>query len=176
MISDRLLKIEEINSVPCLCIDNEQSGFYEFDEDSIHLKLFVRNITKGIIDIKDVSNIEFHIPQSDRNVILHLAKGCLEFPTLLPNQDKQLDFCANAHADKPLITSYHDLIKKFKYKLNLVGNIDIMLNYSGSEQIYCETVKICCAVNLSLTNTISLSENGGKLTRSDYVIKRTENV
>ena len=53
-ISDRLLKLEEINSVPSLCIIEEKTTFVEYNENSVQFKICLKNISNGIIDIKRV--------------------------------------------------------------------------------------------------------------------------
>ena len=81
-INDRLLKLEEINSVPSLCILEEKTSFVEYSEKTVHFKVYVKNISNGIIDIKSVSDLNINIVLSDITDTLKFANYGLSFPTL----------------------------------------------------------------------------------------------
>lgn len=162
-ISDRLLKIEEINAVPSLCVVENKCDFVEYCENSVHLKLVVQNISNGVIDIKNVSNINLHMVCSDKNTTLSFCEKCLEYSTLLPKQEKQLDFCVNKHNDNKIEIYTDEFLFKNDFSINLVGVLNIELGYKGAKNNYTETIKVCC-------NPIPNKPNNPYVTRSDYML------
>ena len=60
------------------------------------------------------------------------------YPTILPNQEKQLDFSITYHDDN-LNTLYDiDFIEKSKLNINWNGSFEIALIYQNSETKYKE--------------------------------------
>lgn len=170
-INDRLLKLEEISSVPSLCIIEEKTLFVEYSEKSVHLKIFVKNISNGIVDIKSVSDLNIHIILSDRTGSLEFANIGLNFPTLLPGQEKQLEFSVNAH-DEIFSLCESEFIRKMRCNLALNENFEIVLGYKDSKNIYKENVSLAGYIKFSVSSKVSISEQ--KITRSDYKLEKQE--
>lgn len=168
-INDRLLKIEEINSVPSLCILEEKTMFEEFNENTVWLKIFVKNISNGIIDINKVSELSIHIILSDITETLKFINKGLEFPTLLPGQEKQLDFSIYKNSE-PFRLCEIETIRKFKNKFDFLMNYNMTIGYKDTSTIYKETVKLCGYGKLSISNNVSINEQ--KITRSDYKLEK----
>ena len=85
-INDRLLKLEEINSVPSLSIIEAKTFFVEYSDKAVHFKVYLKNISNGIIDIMSVSDLNIHIITSSITDTLNFINQGLDFPTLLPGQ------------------------------------------------------------------------------------------
>lgn len=168
-ISDRLLKLEEINSVPSLSILEEKTVFIEYSKQTVHFKVFVKNIINGIVDIKSVSNINFHLILSDITETLKFSNTGLNFPTLLPGQEKQLNFSINAHTETIKFCE-PEFIRKAKCELVFNETFEIVLGYKDSMYTYKETVSLTGYVNFTPSCKLQIDEQ--KITRSDYRLER----
>lgn len=169
-ISNRLLNLEELNAVPSFSIINDKTNFFEFSKHIIHFKVCLKNIGNRIIDIKEVSNFSFHIFQSDKYETLKFIKNGLDYPTILPNQEKQLDFSITYHDDN-LNTSYDiDFIEKSKLNINWNGSFEIILSYQNSEIKYKEKINLSGNINFSISNSIIIKEQ--KITKIDYNLEK----
>ncbi len=171
-ISDRLLKLEEINSVPSLCIIEEKTTFVEYNENSVQFKICVKNISNGIIDIKRVSDLNIHVITSDVSEVFRFIDNGLEFQTLLPGQQKQLDFHINKH-DKKIGICNPDFIRKLECKLYFDEAFEMVLGYKDALTEYKETVKLNGYCIFSISNNISIHDQ--KITRSDYRLEKHAN-
>ena len=153
-ISNRLLNLEELNAVPSFSIINDKTNFFEFSKHIIHFKVCLKNIGNGIIDIKEVSNFSFHIFQSDKYETLKFIKNGLDYPTILPNQEKQLDFSITYHNDN--LNTLYDIkfIEKSKLKINWNGSFEIILSYQNSEIKYKEKINLSGNISVHCIGTV----------------------
>ena len=168
-ISDRLLKLEEIRSVPSLSIIEEKTQIFEYNENSVHLKVFLKNISNGIIDIKSVSNLKFEIISSDVAETLRFVKKSLDFPTLLPGQEKQLDFYINKHSEEIRLCE-PKFIRRSGYELFWNALFEIELEYKDSSTTYKETVKLNGNAEISIFDNVKIEKQ--QITRSDYKLEK----
>ncbi len=171
-ISDRLLRLEEVNAVPSICVVEDECGFVEYSENSIHLKLIIKNLSSGIVEIKQISNIQFHIMQTGKSETLRFASGCLEYSDLLPGQKKQLDFSIDSH-NEVLTLCDAKTIKKLNLCPVISGDFNIVLGYKESEILYKENIRVVMNQIFHMFSSPYLNE--GKITRIDYSIKAFEN-
>lgn len=169
-ISNRLLNLEELNVVPCFSIISDKTNFFEYYENTIHLQVHVKNIGDGIIDIENIHNFSFHILQSDKYEILKFVKKGLDYPTVLPKQEKQLDFSIAYHDDNPNTLYDINFISESKLTINWNGSFDIILIYQNSEIKYRETINMSGNIFFSLSNDLSIREQ--KITKIDYKLKK----
>ena len=170
-INNRLLKIEEINSVPGLCILEEKTMFVEYSENTIWLKVYVKNLSNGIIEIKSVSDLNIHVMISEITGTLEFSHKCLDFPTLLPGQEKQLDFSLNKH-NKHFPLCEIETIQKCDNILYYQMTFNITMGYKDASTTYKEFVKLCANAKFSALNNASISEQ--RITRSDYKLQKLQ--
>lgn len=171
-ISDRLLKFEEINSVPSLCVIEEKTIFVEYSEKAVRFKVYLKNISNGIIDIKSVSNLNIHIFATDITETLVFIKRGLDFPTLLPGQEKQLNFSLYKH-DKEFRLCETELIRKLKCQLYFDETFEIVLGYKDASSIYTETVKLTGNGKFLVSNNITIQEQ--EISSSNYKLEEHKN-
>lgn len=171
-INDRLLKLEEINSVPSLSIIEAKTFFVEYSDKAVHFKVYLKNISNGIIDIMSVSDLNIHIITSSITDTLNFINQGLDFPTLLPGQEKQLDFSLDKHDDEfKLCEPEH--IQKLKCKLHFSETFVIELGYKDASTVYKETVKLNGYSKFLISSNITIHEQ--EITRSDYKLEKLDN-
>ena len=170
-INDRLLKLEEVNSVPSLSIIEGKTSFVEYSDKTVHFKVYLKNISNGIIDIQSVSDLNIHIIASDITDTLNFINQGLDFPTLLPGQEKQLDFSLDKRDDKFRLCE-SELIRKSKCKLHFSETFVIELGYKDASTVYKETVKLNGYGKFLISSNITIQEQ--KITRSDYKLEKQE--
>ena len=101
---------------------------------------------------------------------LKFVKKGLDYPTVLPKQEKQLDFSIAYHDDN-LNTLYDiNFISESKLTINWNGSFDIILIYQNSEIKYRETINMSGNIFFSLSNDLSIREQ--KITKIDYKLKK----
>lgn len=171
-INDRLLKLEEINSVPSLSIIEAKTFFVEYSDKAVHFKVYLKNISNGIIDIMSVSDLNIHIITSSITDTLNFINQGLDFPTLLPGQEKQLDFSLDKHDDEFKLCE-PELIQKLKCKLHFSETFVIELGYKDASTVYKETVKLNGYSKFLISSNITIHEQ--EITRSDYKLEKLDN-
>lgn len=171
-INDRLLKLEEINSVPSLSIIEAKTFFVEYSDKAVHFKVYLKNISNGIIDIMSVSDLNIHIITSSITDTLNFINQGLDFPTLLPGQEKQLDFSLDKHDDEFKLCE-PELIRKLKCKLHFSETFVIELGYKDASTVYKETVKLNGYSKFLISSNITIHEQ--EITRSDYKLEKLDN-
>ncbi len=171
-INDRLLKLEEINSVPSLSIIEAKTFFVEYSDKAVHFKVYLKNISNGIIDIMSVSDLNMHIITSSITDTLNFINQGLDFPTLLPGQEKQLDFSLDKHDDEFKLCE-PELIRKLKCKLHFSETFVIELGYKDASTVYKETVKLNGYSKFLISSNITIHEQ--EITRSDYKLEKLDN-
>ena len=171
-INDRLLKLEEINSVPSLSIIEAKTFFVEYSDKAVHFKVYLKNISNGIIDIMSVSDLNIHIITSSITDTLNFINQGLDFPTLLPGQEKQLDFSLDKHDDEFKLCE-PELIQKLKCKLHFSETFVIELGYKDASTVYKETVKLNGYSKFLISRNITIHEQ--EITRSDYKLEKLDN-
>ncbi len=171
-INDRLLKLEEINSVPSLSIIEAKTFFVEYSDKAVHFKVYLKNISNGIIDIMSVSDLNIHIITSSITDTLNFINQGLDFPTLLPGQEKHLDFSLDKHDDEFKLCE-PELIRKLKCKLHFSETFVIELGYKDASTVYKETVKLNGYSKFLISSNITIHEQ--EITRSDYKLEKLDN-
>ena len=105
-------------------------------------------VSEGIIDIMSVSDLNVHIITSGITDTLNFINQGLDFPTLLPGQEKQLDFSLDKHGDEFKLCE-PELIRNLKCKLHFNETFVIELGYKDASTVYKETVKLLYLLDLT---------------------------
>ena len=146
--------------------------FVEYSDKAVHFKVYLKNISNGIIDIMSVSDLNIHIITSSITDTLNFINQGLDFPTLLPGQEKHLDFSLDKHDDEFKLCE-PELIRKLKCKLHFSETFVIELGYKDASTVYKETVKLNGYSKFLISSNITIHEQ--EITRSDYKLEKLDN-
>jgi len=134
-INERLLKIEEINSTPFLHIDSTNSDMQNFSEHEIDLLIAFRNESNNVINIVNVSDINYDIFLLGKNRSIPFCKGWTKHYSILPHQSRQMNFYIENNKTDPVLIDHFSKIKNIGYFL-LNCNLEINIQFANSKDVY----------------------------------------
>lgn len=93
IISDRLLKIEEKNSIPYLTIDADRCVINELKNNEIDISIFLFNSTSNVINITTVENLKLNVGIANKqSYSIEFCKEWTKHYSVLPNQRIESNF------------------------------------------------------------------------------------
>lgn len=150
-INDRLLRLQEINSIPFLHLDLSGSRIQCFRDREIDILIGLRNETSSVINILKVSQIKINSFTKEQ-LEIPFCKGWTTHYSVLPHQTKEINFFKESiHNEDPLV----DISSLFlaEYFTQLICTVEIKLQFVNSNDIYIQKVEFYLNIFLPKDNS-----------------------
>lgn len=136
-ISDRLLKLQEVNVTPFLHLDISGCRIQCFRESEIDILLGLRNETNSVINIIEVSQIKADLFLSKQLLIIPFCKGWSNYYLVLPHETKQINFFNETKRDDEPLAD----LSGFKGFMQFKCELEIKLHFVNSNDIYIQKLE-----------------------------------
>lgn len=147
-INQRLLKIEELKAVPFLHIDMPQCVMQSFREHEIDLCIAFRNDTTSIINIVDVSNVNFDLYLLNNKGSIPFCENWTKHYSVLPHQSRQMNFFIENKKTEPPLLDCFTIISKYGF-CQLLCNMEIKIRFVNSKDLYVQKYEFSIGIHKS---------------------------